>query len=78
MKPLRVLTALAISAVGGFYLLTPLGMLFDWLKLPGFNTWAILHATGIYAWPILSLIVLAIVVRAYHGLRLRRRKNSYD
>ncbi|MEP6779219.1 MAG: hypothetical protein ABJC26_04960 [Gemmatimonadaceae bacterium] len=78
MRPVRIIAALAISAVGGFYLMTPLGLLFDWLHWPIFNSSALLYSTGVYAWPILTVIVLAIVVRCYHWSRLRKRKNTYD
>lgn len=51
------LVAVCIAVPAGYGLLWPLGRLFDLAHLPVFNTWALMHASAIIAWPALSLLV---------------------
>ena len=51
------LLATCIAVLAGYGLMWPVGRVFDFAQLPVFNTWALLHASAIVAWPALSLLV---------------------
>ena len=66
----RVLIPIALASVLGFFLVYPLGWLFDAMGWPIFNSWALLHGMAPGAWVLLS-------GASYVGLRLvfgRRRE----
>ena len=59
------------TVVIGFLLMLPLGMLFDALHWPVFNTWALAHAPFMLAWPALSWISFTILRDAWYNSRDR-------
>jgi hypothetical protein len=61
LNAVRVIGTACLSLAIGFLLMYPIGMLFDVLNLPLFNTWALAHATFIVAWPILTAVGFLIV-----------------
>jgi hypothetical protein len=62
--------SLVIAWMAGFFLMIPLIMIFNVMKWPFFNGWAIGHGSFIFAWPLLSWGALL-------GIRsLRKRENS--
>lgn len=68
---LIVLTGLG-SIVLGFFLMLPLGLLFDRMNWPLFHTWGLAHGSFIIAWPILACFsfgFLLILVRAWRRQR---------
>lgn len=40
----------------GFFLMAPLGMLFDKMNWPLFHTWGLAHGSFLFAWPLLTLL----------------------
>jgi hypothetical protein len=57
----RVIYAIA-SIPTGFALMFPLAYLFDLLKLPLFNQWALEHGSLVIAWPLLSYLAFRILM----------------
>jgi|GEM_PF-4104588 len=51
---------LVVSVILGFILMFPLASFFDGKNWPVFNSWAMLHATVLIAWPLLALAVLVV------------------
>lgn len=61
----RKIVGWSISIVIGFFLMIPLGLLFDALNLPVFNSWALFHVSFMFTWPTLSWICFRIVSRVW-------------
>jgi len=51
-----VLVQVVIAVVAGFFLITPLGYVYDALRLPTFQTYGLLHGSFLSAWPVLSTL----------------------
>ena len=52
---MRTVTRALISVVAGFFLMWPLGYLYDVLNWPTFHSWGLLHGGFFSAWPTLSI-----------------------
>ena len=63
----HLLTGLA-SAVLGFVLMWPLGLLFDGMNWPFFRTWALAHGSFVIAWPMLAFLSFGLL-RSLIGAR---------
>jgi len=59
------------SIVAGFFLMFPLGMVFDAMNWPLFHSWGLAHGSFVLAWPILTLATFAIW---YASIRKRSTK----
>jgi len=55
----------SISVTVGFALMIPLGLAFDELKLPVFNSWALAHVSFMFAWPALTWICFRFLDRIW-------------
>jgi len=66
---MKIWTAVAVSIVGGFFLMVPLAMLFDAMNWPLFHTWGLAHGSFLIAWPVLTLASLGMIL----GLKLTQR-----
>lgn len=75
---LRILTALHWfgAIVFGAISLLPLGMFFDAMKWPLFNTWAVAHGMFIFALPILISILFLALRPALRRLKSVRPSHS--
>jgi hypothetical protein len=49
------------SVLGGFFLMWPLGRLFEFMHWPVFHTWGLVHGGFIIAWPLLSVLVFVVL-----------------
>ena len=59
MTKQRVLGCLGYIVVG-FLLMFPLDIVFETMKWPLFNGWALAHGSFILAWPLLTLLSFAV------------------
>ena len=50
-----------VYAICGFFLMFPLGYLFDTMEWPLFHSWGLVHGTFFMAWPALSYVVYLVV-----------------
>jgi hypothetical protein len=60
------------ALVLGFFLMAPLGMLFDRMEWPLFHTWGLAHGSFLFAWPLLTLLSFGTI----EALMLFRRRDS--
>jgi hypothetical protein len=58
---MRLLVEFVVSVIIGFFLMAPLGMLFDRMNWPLFHTWGLVHGSFIFAWPILTLMSFGVI-----------------
>ena len=56
------------SIVAGFFLMVPLAALFDWMRWPHFNAWALAHGGFVLAWPLMACMAFLIIT--YIGQRV--------
>jgi hypothetical protein len=54
-----IATQIALAIVAGFFLMIPLSMAFNALRLGDFNTWALVHGGFGTAWPALAIASFA-------------------
>jgi hypothetical protein len=61
---------IALAIVAGFFLMAPLSMAFDALRLGYFNTWAMVHGGFGGAWPAMAIASFALLgyVKWFHRL----------
>jgi hypothetical protein len=55
LRILLVIVQMALAIVAGFFLMAPLSMAFDALRLGYFNTWAMVHGGFGAAWPAMAI-----------------------
>ena len=60
---MRTLVLCFASIVTGFFLMWPLGMLFDAMNWPLFNGWGLAHGSFILAWPMLAVASFGIILK---------------
>lgn len=58
---MRRFIRVAISVVVGFFLMLPLGTLYEVLRWPTFHGWGIMHGAFISAWPTLSIFTFLVL-----------------
>ena len=51
-----------VSLVIGFVLMWPVGWLFGQMGWPMFHGWGLAHGAFVIAWPVLSLLALAVLL----------------
>lgn len=51
-----------VSLAIGFVLMWPVGWLFGQMGWPMFHGWGMAHGAFVIAWPVLSLLVLAVLL----------------
>lgn len=69
MKRIALIVLIGLgSIVLGFFLMMPLGLLFDAMNWPLFHTWGLAHGSFVIAWPVLALVsfgLLHVLIRAW-------------
>jgi hypothetical protein len=75
---MKSLLLTAFSAVVGFFLMYPLGVLFDHFNWPLFNPWALAHGSFLLAWPLCSAVTLLMISAAYRMRKSRSDKPRPD
>lgn len=50
-----------IAIVLGFFLMIPLGWLFNTMEWPLFHSWGLAHGSFIFAWPLLTLLSFGVI-----------------
>ena len=60
-----------LSIISGLFLMVPLAWVFDTMRWPEFNKWALAHGGWVVAWPTLTLFSLAVIWTLVRRLRQR-------
>jgi hypothetical protein len=71
---MRVVLICLASIVLGFFLMFPLGKLFDAMDWPLFHTWGLAHGSFVLAWPLLAFGSAGVLF----GTGLARKKSRPD
>jgi hypothetical protein len=69
----RLIVSCVLSAVLGFVLMSPLGLLFEQMHWPEFHSSGLMHGSFLIAWPALSLVAFLVLclIRPFHRVDLR-------
>ena len=62
------------SVVLGFFLMFPLGKLFDTMNWPIFHSWGLVHGSFLLAWPGLTILSFKVL----RGAVVRREQEKSD
>jgi hypothetical protein len=70
LRILLIALQIALAIAAGFFLMAPLSMAFDALRLGYFNTWAMVHGGFGAAWPAMTIASFALLgyVKWFHRL----------
>ena len=71
LRILLIAVQIVLAIIAGFFLMAPLSMAFDALRLGYFNTWAMVHGGFGAAWPVMAIASYALLgyVKWFHRLQ---------
>ena len=65
-----------LAPVVGLLLLFPIAVFFDSMNWPMFHSWGMAHGAFIFAWPITTLMSLAVTLAALKAVDKSNRSGS--
>jgi len=67
-------TLLVIASVCGFFLMWPLGLLFDKMNWAVFHSWGLAHGSFFIAWPLLAWAVYLVLTALFRTTASRNER----